>query len=254
MLKNSLFEKANAIPRRNYIKQPTPLQKMANLSQALGGEVEIYIKRDDLLPFGGNKARKLEFLFREAVDQKADTIITASTVQCNHNLMALLMANTEGMETQLILENWAKADYEYARDPNRHLYEFGGVTKTVTCGDPVTGPLHTMALAQQMKADLEAQGKKPYILARGGTCPLGNCGYVLAAEELMDQAEEMGLAFDYVICPSGTGGTQAGLILGLEQAHCPASVIGISVAQVYETQMKNVSVALEGTASLLGEV
>ena len=70
----------------------------------------------------------------------------------------------------------------------------------------------------------------------------------------MDQAEEMGLAFDYVICPSGTGGTQAGLILGLEQAHCPASVIGISVAQVYETQMKNVSVALEGTASLLGEV
>jgi len=251
MPENNVFEKIKAIPRRNYIVQRTPLQKLNNLSRALGGDVEIYIKRDDLLPFGGNKARKLEFLFQEAVDLGADTIVTASTVQCNHNLMALLMANMEGMKTELILENWAKPDYEYRLDPNRHLYEFAGVSRTVSCGDPVTGPLHTMALALSMKADLEARGRKPYILARGGTCPLGNCGYVLGADELLTQGKEMAVDFDYVVCPSGTGGTQAGLIIGLEQAGSPASVIGINVAQKNEKQLNSVYGALEGTSALL---
>lgn len=247
----NIFEKVEAIPRRSYITQRTPLQKLINLSKALGGNAEIYMKRDDLLPFGGNKTRKLEILFQEAVDLGADTIITASTVQCNHNLMALLMANMEGMKTELILENWAKSDYEYARDPNKHLYEFAGVSKTVSCGDPVTGPLHTMALAQKMKSDLEAQGRKPYILARGGTHPMGNCGYILCAGELLDQEKEMKIDFDYVVCPSGTGGTQAGLILGFEQAGHTASVIGINVAQKNEKQLASVYGALEGTSSLL---
>lgn len=247
----SLFEKIKAIPRRSYIMQRTPLQKLPNLSQALGGEVEIFIKRDDLLPFGGNKTRKLEFLFQEAVDLGADTIITASTVQCNHNLMALLMANREGMKTELILESWARPDYEYELDPNRHLYEFGGVSRTVSCSDPVAGPLHTMGLALKMKADLEAQGRKPYILARGGTCPLGNCGYILCADELLDQAREMNVDFDYVVCPSGTGGTQAGLIIGFEKASDSVSVIGINVAQKNERQLSAVYGALESTTALL---
>ena len=252
MSENTLFEKINAIPRRRYIKQMTPLQKLPNLAKALGGKVEIYIKRDDLLPYGGNKTRKLEFLFQEAVDMDADTIITASTVQCNHNLMALLMANMEGMKTHLILEYWAKADYQYSLDPNKHLYEFGGVESTVSCGDPVTGPLHTMELALKMKEDLEAQGRKPYILARGGTCALGNCGYILCAEEMIEQGNEIGVEFDYIVCPSGTGGTQAGLIIGAEKAGSNAPVIGINVAQKNEKQLNSVYGALEGTASLLG--
>lgn len=251
MPEKNVFEKIKAIPRRNYILQRTPLQKLGNLSKALGGDVEIYIKRDDLLPFGGNKTRKLELLFQEAVDLGADTIVTASTVQCNHNLMALLMANMEGMKTELILENWAKPDYEYSLDPNRRLYEFAGVSRTVSCGAPVTGPLHTMALALEMKAELEARGRKPYILARGGTCPLGNCGYILCAEELLAQGKEMSVDFDYVICPSGTGGTQAGLIIGLEQAGSTAAVIGINVAQKNEKQLNSVYGALEGTSALL---
>jgi D-cysteine desulfhydrase len=108
-----------------------------------------------------------------------------------------------------------------------------------------------MALALNRKADLEAQGRKPYILARGGTCPQGNCGYILCAGELLDQGKEMNIDFDYVVCPSGTGGTQAGLILGFEQAGRPASVIGINVAQKNEKQLASVYGALEGTSSLL---
>ena len=49
---------------------PTPLQRMPNLSRVLGGP-SLFVKRDDMtdLAFGGNKARKLEFLFADAKDQ-----------------------------------------------------------------------------------------------------------------------------------------------------------------------------------------
>lgn len=251
MIKNNIFEKIKAFPKRNYIKDYTPLQKLPNLSKALGGDVEIFIKRDDLLPFGGNKVRKLEYLFEEAVSEGADMIITASTVQCNHNLMALLIANMEGMKTELILENWAKADYEYEKDPNRHLYEFAGVSKTVQCGAPVTGPVSSHEYALKMKDDLLAQGRKPYIMARGGTCALGNCGYVLCAEEIINQAEDMGVDFDYLVCPSGTGGTQAGLLIGFDEAQYPVSVLGINVSQGNEKQFKALYGALEQTAAYL---
>ncbi|KZL89255.1 D-cysteine desulfhydrase family protein [Clostridium magnum] len=251
MSTETIFKKINNIPRRHYIKEATPLQKLPNLSKELGGEVEIYIKRDDLLPFSGNKVRKLEFLFQEAVDQGADTIITGSTVQCNHNLMALLIANMEGMKTELIMEYWAKADYEYNLDPNKHLYELGGVSKVDKSIAPIVGPLSDMELTQKMKRDLEAEGKNPYILARGGTCSLGNCGYVLCANEILQQAKEMNVDFDYLVCPSGTGGTQMGLLIGFHSAQYTISVMGVNVFQNKEMQLKTLYGALEQTSSYL---
>lgn len=251
MSTKNFFEQIRNIPRRNYIKEVTPLQKLTNLSKALGGEVEIYIKRDDLLPYGGNKVRKLEFLFQEAIDYGADTIITASTVQCNHNLMALLIANKEGMKTELILESWAKADYEYDSDPNKQLYEFAGVSMVIKSSGPVLGSLNEMKLAQKMKIDLEAKGKKGYILARGGTSPLGNCGYILCANEILNQAKEMNINFDYLICPSGTGGTQAGLLIGFEESHSNISVLGINVSQNNEKQLKVLYNALDQVSNFL---
>ncbi|MCP4723324.1 MAG: D-cysteine desulfhydrase, partial [Desulfobacteraceae bacterium] len=49
-------------PRRNYLQGPTPIEPMPALSRALGNGVNLYVKRDDLLPgsAGGNKTRKLE--------------------------------------------------------------------------------------------------------------------------------------------------------------------------------------------------
>ena len=251
MSKENAFEKINNIPRRNYIKEATPLVKLTNLSKALDADVDIYIKRDDLLPFGGNKVRKLEFLFQEAIDQSADTIITGSTVQCNHNLMALFIANIEGMKTELIMEHWAKPDYEYGSDPNKHLYEFAGVEKVDKSISPIVGPLSAMEITKQLKKDLLAEGKKPYILARGGTCPLGNCGYVLCAEEILKQSKEMHVDFNYLVCPSGTGGTQLGLLIGFESVKYPISVLGINVFQNKKMQLETLYSALEQTLNYL---
>ena len=37
-------------PRRGYVKEVTPIEYLPNFSKALGNKVNIYIKRDDLLP------------------------------------------------------------------------------------------------------------------------------------------------------------------------------------------------------------
>ena len=65
-------------PRRGYVTEPTPLEALPNFSKALGADINIYIKRDDLLPgtAGGNKTRKLDFSMADAINQGADTIIT----------------------------------------------------------------------------------------------------------------------------------------------------------------------------------
>ena len=69
-------------PRRGYVQVPTPLEALPRFSQALGGKVNIFIKRDDMLPgtAGGNKTRKLDFCMADALRQGADTIITCGAV------------------------------------------------------------------------------------------------------------------------------------------------------------------------------
>jgi 1-aminocyclopropane-1-carboxylate deaminase/D-cysteine desulfhydrase-like pyridoxal-dependent ACC family enzyme len=57
---------------------PTPIEELKSLSRELGGP-KLLIKRDDQtgLAFGGNKTRKLEFLVGQALEQGADTLVTA---------------------------------------------------------------------------------------------------------------------------------------------------------------------------------
>ena len=54
-------------PRRGYVTTPTPIEHCPNFSKALGADIDVYIKRDDMLPgtAGGNKTRKLEYLLAE---------------------------------------------------------------------------------------------------------------------------------------------------------------------------------------------
>jgi D-cysteine desulfhydrase len=57
------------LPRVALLDGPTPLQRLERLSAALGGRVELWIKREDLGPlaFSGNKLRNLEFLLGAAI-------------------------------------------------------------------------------------------------------------------------------------------------------------------------------------------
>ena len=69
-------------PRTKLAHLPTPLEYCPRLSKALNG-VNIYIKRDDCtgLATGGNKARKLEWLMADAVEQVRRTLYVANVIQ-----------------------------------------------------------------------------------------------------------------------------------------------------------------------------
>jgi len=98
----------SAQPRYPLATLPTPLHELPRLRAALGGDSRcprILIKRDDLtgLAFGGNKARKLEFLVGDALHSGATVLITTGAVQSNHARMTAAAARAAGLGVALVL-------------------------------------------------------------------------------------------------------------------------------------------------------
>src|SRR6058998_3722815 len=92
------------LPRTRLATLPTPLEEAPRLTDALGG-ARILVKRDDLtgLAFGGNKARKLEFLVGEAEASGADTLISGGALQSNHCRQTAAAAAKFGLRCILVL-------------------------------------------------------------------------------------------------------------------------------------------------------
>jgi 1-aminocyclopropane-1-carboxylate deaminase/D-cysteine desulfhydrase-like pyridoxal-dependent ACC family enzyme len=83
---------------------PTRLEKLENLSQQLA-PYNIYVKRDDQtgLAFGGNKARKLDFIMADVLRQGCDCIVTWAGVQSNWCRSVAAAASRLGIKTKLVL-------------------------------------------------------------------------------------------------------------------------------------------------------
>src|SRR5688572_4467013 len=93
-----------AYPERiSLARTPTPLERLDRTSEALG--LEILVKRDDLTgaELSGNKVRKLEFLFADALAQGADTVVTCGGEQSNHCRATALAAARLGLRSRLLL-------------------------------------------------------------------------------------------------------------------------------------------------------
>ena len=91
------------IPRHQLATLPTPLQEAPRLAAAIGLD-RLLLKRDDNtgLAFGGNKARKLEYLIADAVRSRADVVLTLGAAQSNHCRMTAAAARVAGMECRLV--------------------------------------------------------------------------------------------------------------------------------------------------------
>ncbi len=236
-------------PRRGYLQGQTPIEPMKNLSKALGGEVNLFIKRDDLLPgtSGGNKTRKLDFCIADAMEKGADTIITCGAIQSNHCRLTASWAAKEGLECHLVLEERVKGSYKEDASGNNFLFELLGVkTKRV-----VEAGSDMMAEMEKTLAELKAAGKKPYIVPGGASNPIGALGYAACAEEMMDQLNTMGLAIDHVIVPSGSAGTHAGMVVGMTGTNAGIPVSGVNVSRPKGPQEESVYALAEKTAELL---
>lgn len=222
---------------------PTPLVEMKRLSQELGGP-RLFVKRDDQtgLATGGNKARKLEYLIAEALDQGADTVLTVGAVQSNHARQTAAAAAMHGLRCVLILPGSDPADWS----GNLLLGDLLGARVHWAGGKPLHETMMEVAVEE------ESAGRHPYLIPLGGSNPLGALGYVAAMEELMGQLKERDLDVDAIVFASSSGGTQAGIMVGAKALGFDGRVVGISVAKTESGLREILQELLPETAEILG--
>ena len=199
---------------------PTPIEELKSLSRELGGP-ELLIKRDDQtgLALGGNKTRKLEFLVAQALEQGADTLVTAGATQSNHCRQTAAAAARAGLRCELLL-NGTKPEL-----PNGNLLL-----------DELLGARIYWVERSEREAKLSAvsdhlrkEGRKPYVIPVGGSNGVGATGYVLAMIELAEQLDGMNQRVDHVVLASSSGGTQAGIVVGAKVTDFNGKLHGVSI-------------------------
>src|SRR4030042_4694342 len=212
------------IPRLLFAHLPTSVEPMPRLTAVLSGP-RLLIKRDDQtgLAFGGNKARKLEFLLAEAQALGANHVITAGALQSNHCRQTAAAAARCGFRCTLVLyvpsSQAATMRVEPRVDGNLLIDEILGANIIRTSHEEREEVLrNTVQL-------LKEAGEKPYLIPYGGSNPIGACAYAFAVQELMKQEVKS----DWIIFPSSSGGTQAGLVVGARLFDYQGSILGISV-------------------------
>jgi len=238
------------LPRRGYLQGPTPIEPLLNFSEALGNKVKIWVKRDDLLPGcgGGNKTRKLDYSFADAIAAGADTIITCGAVQSNHCRLTASWAVKESLDCHLVLEERVKGSYHADASGNNFLFQMLGVKSTSV----VSGGSDMMEEMQKVADKLTAAGKKPYIIPGGASNAIGATGYVACAQETLQQLFEMNLNIDHLVVPSGSAGTHAGMVVGFEGSNANIPISGIDVSRPKDLQEQIVHDLVTLTAERVG--
>jgi D-cysteine desulfhydrase family pyridoxal phosphate-dependent enzyme len=254
-----LKKKLEKFPRVNLIHSPTPFRMLEHLTAELGGP-DIYIKRDDLtgLAFGGNKSRKLEFIIPDVLAKKADVIITWASLQSNWCMQTAAAAKIFGIKPILILFKTYDLPAEY--DGNLLLDYI--LDADIRIKEAVKGKIvkqeDALAAAEEVAREVREQGHKAYLVAVGGSMPLGSMdlplgaiSYVSAYIEMVEQAKALGFQADYVVHSTGSGATQAGLVVGAKALTRGAKVLGISVSDDKVTFGKDVLKIVQATEKAL---
>lgn len=228
------------IPRTRFAQLPTPIEPLPRLSAVLGGP-ELFIKRDDLtgLAFGGNKTRKLEFLLADAEKNQARTLITAGAVQSNHCRQTAAAAARFGYDCILVLAG----ERPTAFSGNLLLDHLFGAELVWAVKN------HRDQVLRETFEHAEKAGRQPYLIPYGGSNPTGAVAYAFALQEMVNQE----IQADWIVFPSSSGGTQAGLLVGAKLFGYTGKILGISVDQPAKGLAARVRQLAEETGTLFGE-
>jgi 1-aminocyclopropane-1-carboxylate deaminase/D-cysteine desulfhydrase-like pyridoxal-dependent ACC family enzyme len=217
----------------------------------MGLDRPLWIKRDDLMTvgFGGNKLRKLEFVLAEALEAKADVVVTVGAVQSNHARITAMAGAMCGFEVHLVLGGTVPGSLE----GNLVLDALAGARLHVVDSED-WAELDTAL--DRVCADLRAQGRRPFRIPLGASTPVGALGYVRAYGEMVQQFGAEGIRPDWIVHASSSGGTHAGLLAGRAIQGGGPTPFGVDVARVYGTTdaLKDAVHALAiDTLALIGE-
>lgn len=233
---------------------PTPIEHLPRLSEALGGKVDIYAKREDCnsgLAMGGNKLRKLEYIVPDAIASGADTLVSIGGVQSNHTRMVAATAAKIGMQCRVVQENWVPHyDAVYDRVGNILMTRLMGADSQLVEAGFDIGIRESWENALQSVRD---SGGKPYGIPAGASVhKYGALGYIGFAEEVARQEAELGFTFDYIVVCVVTGSTQAGMIVGFAAQDRAERVIGIDASATADQTHAQVRGIVDNTAKLVG--
>ncbi len=232
---------------------PTPIEALPRLSAHLGGDVELFAKREDCnsgLAFGGNKVRKMEYIIPDAIKSGADTLVTIGGVQSNHTRQVAAIAAKIGMKCRLVQESWVPFnDAVYDRVGNILMSRVMGAEIELVDEGFDIGIRESWEAALE---DVKAKGGVPYPIPAGASVhKYGGLGFVGFAEEVRAQEAELGFKFDYIVVCTVTGSTHAGMAVGFAADGRADKVVGIDASGTLEQTRAQVLAIAKKTADLV---
>jgi D-cysteine desulfhydrase len=231
-------------PRVSLVLAPTPLHPAPRLSRELG--VPVLFKRDDLtgLGLGGNKLRGLEYILADLLRQGCDCLVTGAGPQSNWTMLAALACRRCEVEPYVVCYGPPAPE-----TGNLRLHRLLGTDVRFT-GEKDRASVDTGMAA--LAAGLRAQGRRPYLVPRGGATPLGALGYLRASLELADQLAALGERPAGLWLAAGSCATQAGLVAGAALTGASYRVTGVAVSRPVAESRERVRSLAAATAALAG--
>ena len=144
-----------------------------------------------------------------------DSVITIGGIQSNHARATAVAARQLGLDPFLILRTQDAVDDVKQSVVGNLLLDrlVGADIRLVSPG--TYARLGSAALTEQLATQLRAAGRRPLVIPVGGSNAKGAFGYLDAVEEVRRQCDG-GFAFDHIVFACGSGGTAAGLALGIK--------------------------------------
>jgi len=229
---------------------PTPLAPLEPLSAAIDPAhslASLHVKNDGASSalYGGNKVRKLELVLGEALRRGVREVLTFGFAGSNHAAATAVHAQALGLRSISMLLPQANAAYVgtnllVSTAANAEIHSYRSV------------PELSAGVVAQMARHRVSAGRWPFVIAPGGSSPLGTVGFVAAAFELVEQLETAALPqSDVVYVPLGSGGTAAGLALGFAAAGVATRVVGVRVTELKHASPRKLESLWNDTSKLL---
>ena len=235
--------------RLGFAHLPTPLEPMKQLTAHLRGP-RLWVKREDCtgVGLGGNKLRKLDYVLHEAITSGADTLVSGGVVQSNSQRQVAAAAAKLGLACHLAVYHGrlAPPSDDYEKTGNALLNRlFGATLHDVPWNGDRNGAIRDLA------DRLRTESRRPYVVPYGVSSPLGAVAYASTVAEIAAQSAAAGIKPAAIVHCTGSGATQAGLVVGAHACLPQTRVVGIDIDAEPERVHADVATFAKGAADLL---
>ncbi|MEP7000765.1 MAG: pyridoxal-phosphate dependent enzyme [bacterium] len=203
--------------------------------------VSLLTKRDDLSAdtLGGNKVRALEVLLAGLGPD--DTLLTVGPTGSTHALAVAHYGARLGIATEVIA--WPQEVHDVAVATASRMARRARVTQV------------SSVAGAYVRAAVRRLRRRVRWIPAGGSSAHGALGHANAALELIAQLARDGLPVpDTIVVPLGSGGTVAGLLVGLAVAGVRTRVVGVRVVPSSVGNRWHVLRLARGTRAVLAQL